>query len=117
MQLRGYDAELGDPFPRHCPTAACSPLTIATAILSRALWPSPSRGTSGTVPQLKLPAVIGALLDQLVMREGEFCSSSNTYYWGTHAFVLCHSHSGAFFLLYRAVPAPAQRSAKVLLLK
>ncbi|PIU60861.1 MAG: hypothetical protein COS85_22430 [Armatimonadetes bacterium CG07_land_8_20_14_0_80_59_28] len=53
--------------------------------------------------------IIGVLLDQMVMKEGEFCNPDNTYYYGIHAFTLCHSQSGAFSLVYKDVPPEVQK--------
>ncbi len=59
-------------------------------------------------PKLLNRIIIGALLDQMAMREGEYCNVSNTYYGGIHAFTLEHSHSGAFSLVYSDVPPDVQ---------
>ncbi|MGE5532616.1 MAG: hypothetical protein ACM3VW_10930 [Bacteroidota bacterium] len=59
-------------------------------------------------PQLLNRVIVGALLDQMVMREGEYCNVSNTSYWGTQAFTLEHSQSGAFSLVYKDVPKDVQ---------
>lgn len=58
--------------------------------------------------QLLNRIIVGVLLDQLVMREGEYCNPSNTAYWGIHAFTLEHSQSGAFSLVYKDVPKEVQ---------
>lgn len=59
-------------------------------------------------PNLLNRIIIGALLDQMVMREDERVKADNTYYYGIHAFALCHEHSGAFSLVYRDVPPDVQ---------
>ncbi len=59
-------------------------------------------------PQLLNRIIVGALLDQMVLREGEYCNISNTHYVGIHAFTLEHSQSGAFSLVYKDVPADVQ---------
>lgn len=59
-------------------------------------------------PHLLNRICAGVLLDQLVMREGEYCNPSNTGYWGIQAFTHCHAHSGAFSLVYREVPPAVQ---------
>lgn len=60
-------------------------------------------------PKLLNRIAASALLDQMVMREGEFCNASNTGYWGIQAFTLEHSHSAAFSLVFKEVPREAQR--------
>lgn len=60
-------------------------------------------------PQLLNRIIVGALLDQMMLKEDERVIADNTYYFGIHAFSLCHSHSGAFSLVYRDVPAEVQR--------
>lgn len=59
-------------------------------------------------PQLLNRLSIAVLIDQLAMKEGEYCSPDNTYYWGIHAFTLSHNHSGAFSLIYKEMPAAVQ---------
>lgn len=53
--------------------------------------------------------IVGVLLDQMVMKEGEYCNPDNIYYQGIHGFTLCHSQSGAFSLVYKDVPPEVQR--------
>ncbi len=60
-------------------------------------------------PALLHRIIAGVLLDQMVMREGEFCGPDNIYYYGIHAFTFCHAHSGAFSLVYKDVPPDVQR--------
>lgn len=60
-------------------------------------------------PQLLNRIIIGALLDQMVMKEGEFCNVSNTSYWGIHAFTFEHAQSGAFSLVWRKAPEEVRR--------
>ncbi len=59
-------------------------------------------------PQLLNRIIVGALLDLLVMREGEYLFPTNIYYYGNHGFALLHSHSGAFSLVYNDVPPEVQ---------
>ena len=58
--------------------------------------------------QLLNRIVIAALLDLMVMREGEYVFPQNVYYFGNHGFALCHSHSGAFSLVYKDAPEPVR---------
>lgn len=59
-------------------------------------------------PKLLNRIIVGVLLDQFIMREGEYCNVSNAAYWGNHAFTLEHSQSGAFSLVYGDVPERVQ---------
>jgi len=59
-------------------------------------------------PKLLHRIIIGVLLDQMIMKEGEYCYATNIYYYGNHGFTLCHSHSGAFSLIYRDMPPDVQ---------
>lgn len=52
--------------------------------------------------------IVAALLDQLMMRPGEYVMASNTNYYGSHGFPFNHAHSGAFSLVYPSVPADVQ---------
>ena len=60
-------------------------------------------------PQLLNRIIVGVLLDQIVMREGEYVYPDNAYYYGVHAFAMCHEHSGAFSLVYKDVPPEVQK--------
>lgn len=60
-------------------------------------------------PRLLNRIIIAALLDQMILREGEYVATDNTYYYGIHAFALTHSHSGAFSLVYKDTPPEVQR--------
>lgn len=59
-------------------------------------------------PQLLNRIIVAALLDMMMLREGEYVYPINTYYGGNHGFAICHSHSGAFSLVYRDVPPDVQ---------
>ena len=60
-------------------------------------------------PQLLNRIIVGALLDQMMIKGDERVIADNTYYFGIHAFSLCHSHSGAFSLVYEDVPPDVQQ--------
>ncbi len=60
-------------------------------------------------PQLLNRIIVGILLDQMVLREGEYVAGDNIYYYGNHGFSLCHSQSGAFSLVYNDVPPDVQK--------
>jgi hypothetical protein len=60
-------------------------------------------------PQLLNRIIIGALLDQMMIKKDERVIADNIYYYGIHAFSLCHSHSGAFSLVYDDVPPEVQQ--------